>query len=143
MSRVTIAVGLAVLLAGCGGAKPAANTKGSDIVTAVTGGVQGSNDCSRNPDFAPVYAGATIKVCSMAHFDATAKDAGSFNYTTPVAPAVVLAWSKEQAVKAGLTERLSTDKMFSAGEGSKRTLMVMALPDGTGSRVTVNWGKTS
>ncbi|MCW3846873.1 hypothetical protein OF829_06445 [Sphingomonas sp. LB-2] len=147
MMRVTIAVGLAALLAGCGGGGTAAQGGNASAApslasaAAVAGGVEGSNDCAKKPDFAPIYAGGVIKVCSSAHFDAPAKTAGTVSYTTPAAPAAVLAWSREQAGKAGLGERLATDKMFSAGEGTKRTLMVMALPDGSGSRVTVNWGK--
>jgi hypothetical protein len=155
MMRMTIAVGLAALLAGCGGSPSTTSatttassssengSAGASVgsVAAVTGGVEGSNDCSKKPDFAPVYAGGTIRVCSSAHFDAANRTSGTVSYTTAAAPAAVLAWSKEQAAKAGLAERLSTDKMFSAGEGARRTLMVMALPDGSGSRVTVNWGK--
>jgi hypothetical protein len=147
MVRVTIAIGLAALLAACGGGgTPAAGnaaagtsadaTPGS--VAELTGGVQGSNDCSKNPDFAPIYAGGTIKVCSSAHFDATAKTSGSTSYTTPAAPAAVLAWSRDQATRNGLAERMATDKMFSAARAGK-LLMVMALPEGSGSRVTVNW----
>jgi hypothetical protein len=35
---------------------------------------------------------------------------------------------------------MATDKMFSAARAGK-LLMVMALPEGSGSRVTVNWTK--
>lgn len=150
MMRVTIAIGLAALLAACdgGGAPVAGNAAtGSSAgatpgpVAELTGGVQGSNDCSKKPDFAPIYAGATIRVCSSAHFDATGKDAGTVAYGTSAAPAQVLAWSRGEATRSGLAERLATDKMFSAGRAGK-TLMVMALPEGSGSKVTVNWGVT-
>lgn len=154
MVRVTIAIGLTVLLSACGGGSGSSTSSTSTTTTsassndssmasvaALAGGVEGGNDCSKNPDFVPIYAGGTIRVCSNAHFDAMHKTSGTVAYGTSAAPAEVLAWSKEQAAKAGLTERLSTDKMFSAGEGTKRTMMVMALPEGTGSKVTVNWGK--
>lgn len=148
MVRVTIAMGLAALLVACDGSgtPPAGNAvagNGADAtlgsVAALTGGVEGSNDCSRNPDFVPIYAGGTIRVCSSAHFDATGKDAGTVAYGTSAAPAEVLAWSRDRATRAGLAERMATDKMFSAGRADK-TLMVMALPEGSGSKVTVNWG---
>lgn len=155
--RAVIAMGLTVALSACGGGGSSSSTTSTSTSTtttaasneaeanpqlaALTGGVEGGNDCSKNPDFVPIYAGGTIRICSNAHFDATHKTSGMVSYGTTAAPAAVLAWSKEQAAKAGLTERLSTDKMFSAGEGSKRTMMVMALPEGTGSKVTVNWGK--
>lgn len=154
--RVTIAIGLTVLLSACGGGSgssagststattatsASSNDSSTASVAALAGGVEGGNDCSKNPDFVPIYAGATIRICSNAHFDAMHRTSGTVAYGTSAAPAEVLAWSKEQAAKAGLTARLSTDKMFSAGEGSKRTMMVMALPEGTGSKVNVNWGK--
>lgn len=145
--RMTIAIGMTVLLAGCGGVTTTSTTTKTDNgTTAVSttnapAGLSGSNNCDKNPDFAPIYAGAAISVCSSAHIEATGRDSGTVSYTTPAAPAAVLAWSKEQATKSGLTQRAADDKMFSAGEGNKRTLMVMALPEGTGSRVTVNWGK--
>lgn len=150
MMRTAIAIGLMAALAACdGGGAPSGGTaaagNGADVapgsVAELTGGVQGSNDCSKKPDFAPVYAGATIRVCSSAHFDATGKDAGTVSYGTSAAPAEVLAWSRSEATRSGLAERLATDKMFSAGRAGK-TLMVMALPEGSGSKVTVNWGVT-
>lgn len=153
MVRMTIAIGLAALLTACGGGASSSGNTGAgsgtgtsagatpDAVAALTGGVEGSNDCSKNPDFAPVYAGGEIRVCSSAHFDATQKASGSFSYATSAAPAAVLAWSKAQADKAGLAQRISTDKMYSAGEGTKRSLVIFARPDGAGSRVTVNWTK--
>jgi len=141
MMRMTIAIGLTALLAACGGSASSTseNTTTATSIAAVTGGVEGSNNCSKNPDFVAIYAGGTIRVCSSAHFDATHKTSGSVSYTTPAAPAAVLAWSKEQAVKAGLPERMSTDSMVSVGEANKRTMAVFALPDGSGSKVTVNW----
>lgn len=142
MTRVAIGLGLAALLSACGGKQAADNTvSATETRVAEILSANGSNDCKKNPDFAPVYTDAKISVCSSAHFDATGKDAGTVSYSTAAAPATVLAWSKEHATKSGLAERISNDKMFSAGEGQKRTIMVMALPDGSGSKVTVNWGK--
>ena len=151
--RTAMAIGLAALLTGCGGGTTSSSTttttdngttrlstsESATTVTALTGGVEGSNDCGKNPDFAAVYAGGTIKVCSSAHFDATHKTSGSFSYTTPAAPATVLAWSEEQAAKAGLPKRMSAPSMVSVGEANKRMMVVFARPDGSGSIVTVNW----
>jgi hypothetical protein len=152
MVRVATAIGLTLLLTACGAgssSSPSSTTTATassneislGSAAALTGGVEGGNDCSKNPDFVPIYAGGTIRICSNAHLDSLHRTSGMVAYGTSAAPAAVLAWSKEQAAKAGLAERLSTDKMFSAGEGNKRTMMVMALPEGTGSKVTVNWGK--
>lgn len=152
--RVAIGAGLALLLAGCGGGttvtsntssttststrEPASDAKMADPLTASGG----SNDCSKNPDFAPIYAGATIKVCSSTHFGNTGKDAGSVSYTTDAAPAAVIAFARERAAKAGLTVRIESETMLSASEGSKRGFAMFASPDGSGTKVTVNWNRT-
>jgi hypothetical protein len=154
--RIAMAIGLAALLAGCGGGNTSSTTTTTSTtsngttttstsdsagsVTALTGGVEGSNDCSKNPDFVPIYAGGTIKVCSSAHFDSTHKTSGSVSYTTPAAPAAVLAWSEAQAARAGLPKRMSAGtSMLSFGAADKRMMVVIAMPDGSGSKVTVNW----
>ena len=150
MARWAIAAGLAAMMAGCGGGASAppgnmtaqadgastSNTVMSDARTASGG----SNDCSKNPDFAPIYTGATPTICSSTHFGNTGKDAGSFHYDTAASPAEVLAFARASAERSGLTVRIANDTMVSAGEGNTRTFMTMALPDGTGSKVTVNWG---
>lgn len=149
--RVMIAMGLTVLLSACGGGASSNTTSTSSTTTtakdaavpasvaALTGGVEGGNDCSKNPDFLPIYPGGTIRICSNAHFDATHKTSGSVAYGTTAAPEAVLAWAREEVVKKGLPVRISSDKMLSAGETNGRTIMTMAFPEGSGSKVTVNW----
>jgi hypothetical protein len=151
MVRVTIAMGLTVLLSACGGGSSSSTSTSSTTTTtskdaavpasvaALAGGVEGSNDCSKNPDFLPIYPGGTIRICSNAHFDATHKTSGMVGYGTSAAPDVVLAWAREQVVKNGLPVRISSDKMLSAGQTNGRTIMTMAFPEGSGSKVTVNW----
>jgi hypothetical protein len=153
--RVAIGAGLVLLLAGCGGgatittntgadrsadrtSEPPSDARMSDASTASGG----SNDCSKNPDFAPIYAGAKVSVCSSTHFGNTGKDAGSVSYTADAAPAAVLAFAKESAAKSGLTVRIANDTMLSASEGSKRGFAMFASPDGAGTKVTVNWNNT-
>lgn len=143
MGRVAVAIGLTVLLSACG-AKPVADANSSAIaanpqLAALTGGVQGGNDCAKNPDFLPIYPGGSITICSNAHFDATRKTSGMVGYTTTATPDVVLAWAKDAVAKKGLPVRISTGKMLSAGETNGRTIMTMAFPQGSGSKVTVNW----
>ena len=153
MARVAIATGLAMLLAGCGGASTTSSTttdtsttsreqpvdaKMSDPLTASGG----SNDCSKNPAFAPVYAGGKIIVCSSVHFGNTGKDSGSFHYTTDAAPAAVLAFSKESAGKSGFKVMVDTPTMLSVADGDKRRFVVIPMAEGSGSKVTVNWTNT-
>jgi len=120
----------ALMIAGC---RPS--------VTATDTVIAGAEDCGRKPAFVPLYADAKVTLCSSGHDDATRKDSGMLLYASAAAPAAVLAWSKDQALKAGLAERLSTPEMFSAADGEKRTVMVMAAPKGSGSQVTLNWGR--
>jgi len=148
--RVAIGAGLALLVAGCGGAsvtvtnsttasaaprEQPADAKLSDPLSASGG----SNDCSKNPDFAPIYADAKIVVCSSTHFDSDNKDAGSVSYTTDAAPAVVLAFAKESAAKSGFTVRIANETMVSAEQGGKRRFMTMARTEGGVTKVVVNW----
>jgi hypothetical protein len=120
----------ALLVAGCG---PSATSTDTAIA--------GAEDCGKKPAFVPLYADAKVTLCSANHDDATRRDSGMILYASAAAPAAVLAWSKAEAAKAGLAERLSTPEMFSAGEGDRRTVMVMAAAKGTGSQVTLNWGR--
>ena len=150
MARLAIAAGLTMLLAGCGGTSTTttntttstdtlreqpADAKMSDPLTASGG----SNDCSKNPDFAPIYAGAKISVCSSTHFDNTNKDAGSVSYTTDAAPAAVLAFAKESAAKSGFTVRIANATMVSADQDNKRRFMTLARTEGGVTKVVVNW----
>lgn len=148
--RVAISAGLALLLTGCGGAsvtatnstttgatarEQPADAQMSDPLTASGG----SNDCSKNPDFAPIYAGAKIVVCSSTHFDNNNKDAGSVSYTTDAAPAAVLAFAKESAAKSGFTVRIANETMVSADQDNKRRFMTLARVEGGVTKVVVNW----
>jgi hypothetical protein len=156
--RVAIGAGLALLLAGCGGAgttttntststttetssasrEPASDAKMSDPRTASGG----SNDCARNPGFAPVYAGSTMVVCSSTHFGNTGKDSGSFTYTTDATPAAVLAFGKESAGKSRLKVLIDTPAMLSVAEGDKRRFVMFPRAEGGKTKVTVNWTNT-
>ncbi|MEZ0243611.1 MAG: hypothetical protein ACAH11_09570, partial [Sphingomonas sp.] len=139
--RVAIGAGLALLLAGCdtGGEsaapqnqsasrEPASDAKMADPLTASGG----SNDCAKNPDFAPIYDGGKITVCSSTHFGNTGKDSGSFHYTTDAAPAAVLAFSREAAEKAGFKVLISNPTMLSAADGDKRRFVVFPSAEGSG-----------
>jgi hypothetical protein len=137
-----------LLLAACGGAPTTTVTTGDG--TTIKTGADGSAEvvvgnaatasCADKPDYVPLYADAKLLTCVSGKVEATGRTSGTLVYTSAAAPAAVLAWSKEQATKAGLSQRLSTETMFSAGEGNKRTLAVMAAGVESGSQITVNWG---
>jgi hypothetical protein len=138
----------AMLLAGCGGASTTSTTKVEQdgrTVTVEGGGATVTTGagiaCANKADFAPVYAGSTIKLCVSAPVEATGRISGSVSYTNAATPAAVLAWSKQQALAGGFKVNFETDTTFSARADDKRSLVVMVAPDGSGSQVTVNWGR--
>lgn len=132
LGRLALVAGLAVLLAGCG-------PRNKDVPTDTV--IAGAKDCGKKPDFVPLHADAKVILCSASHDDRAGKDSGTLVYTSAAAPAAVLAWSKGEAGKAGLTERLSTPETFAAEEGERRKLLVMAGAQGTGSQVTLSWSR--
>jgi hypothetical protein len=124
--------GMALLLGGCG---RHAKEVASDTA------IPGAPDCGKKPVFVGLYADAKVTVCSAIRGSEDGKDSGTIIYTSAAAPAAILAWSKAQAVKAGLIEQLSTPETISVAEGETRTVMVMAAPNGKGSQVTVSWSR--
>lgn len=137
--RPAISAALLLALGACGGDKPVDGANLS-IANANLDVTTGDAACSQRPPHAPVYADASYVTCAAGAISATSKVSGTVVYETAAAPAAVLAWSKAEAIKAGLTEQLSSADMISATEGD-RTVMVMAQPRGSGSMVTVNWGR--
>ncbi len=132
--RALIAIaGLGLLVGGCGG-HHSRDVAGDTVIG-------GDEACGKKPAFVPLYADAKVILCSASHDDAARKDSGTIIYTAAAAPGIVLAWSKEQVLKAGLTEQLSTPETFSASEGDRRTAMILAAAQGTGSQVTINWSR--
>ncbi len=126
-------------LAGCGGQPPATNQASHD--SGSSAGIASAVDCSGKPDFVPVYADAKISTCTQGDVAATGRTSGTILYTSAAAPTTVLSWSKEQALRAGLALKLEDGMSISAMQGDERTLKVMAMAQGAGSTVTVNWGQ--
>jgi hypothetical protein len=141
-----------LLLAACGGAPSATVTTadGTTVTASGNGSVSvkagngtadaGTMACTSKPDFVPLYADAKLVTCASGATGAKGRGSGTAIYTTAATPAQILAWSKEQAEKAGLAQKLLTDMTYTAAEGDKRTLSVMAMAQGGGTQVTVNWG---
>lgn len=140
---------VAVLVLGaCSGGKA-----GSDDANATTAAAAASAPaagaasvaCDIKPDFVPVRTGATITLCTKGAGVGANRESGSILYTTDADAKTVKAWSLAQAQASGLAKALDSDSpsaMFSARGSGNRTLMVIAEAEGTGSKVTVNWGRT-
>jgi hypothetical protein len=137
----------ALLLAACGGGASTTTTNdptGQNVAAAAANGapaaVTAAADCSNKPDFVPVYAGAQITTC-VSSADGTPRHvSGTIVYLVKEDPAKVLGWSRAQANASGLGQRLSTATQYSAGEATRRSLMIIVEPMNGGTRATVNWG---
>ena len=101
----------------------------------------GPMDCSKLPDFVPLYANAKVSTCVSGGGADPGHESGTVIYTVAAEPAAILAWYKNKADGAGLPKVISTDAMYGAREGSKRSIMVMTDKQATATKVTVNWGR--
>ncbi|HVJ03544.1 MAG TPA: hypothetical protein VM662_15295 [Sphingomonas sp.] len=143
------ALGAGLLLGACGGngvsSDNVSDPVAQNVVEAAAKGksaaVAAAIDCSNKPDFVPVYRDARITTCVAGEDGRGPRHvSGSIVYLTGAAPREVLGWSRAQANASGLAQRLATDKSYSAGEESQRSLMIVVEPVAEGTRVTVNWG---
>jgi len=141
-------VSAALLLTACGSGISSETTgdpAGQNVAAAAANGtpaaIAAAADCSNKPDFVPVFEGAQITTC-VSSADGTPRHvSGTIVYLVKAAPAKVLSWSRAQANASGLGQRLSTATMYSAGEATKRSLMILVEPMNGGTRATVNWGR--
>jgi hypothetical protein len=145
MRQAVLAAGL--LLAACGGSpKTTDDPVGQNVAAAAAEGkpaaLTAATDCGQAPpDFVPLYADAKISTCVSGPDGQENHVSGTIVYTTGAKPAEVLGWSRGQANASGLAQRMATDKMYSAGEEKRRSLMVVVDTVDGQTRVTVNWGK--
>lgn len=139
-SGATAAVLFALLLVGCGkGDKPTADAGAAAPPAAPAVATTG---CDSLPDFAPLYAGAVVSGCFKgASTVRDNHDSGTAIFAVTTAPAEVLAWYKAQTAAKGLAPSLSSQTMYSARDGEKRTVMVMTTAKDGGTQVTINWGR--
>ncbi|MES2097250.1 MAG: hypothetical protein V4459_10875 [Pseudomonadota bacterium] len=140
--RIFFAGAMLASLGACGEStddKAANDATPANKVTEVVAG--GPMDCSKLPDFVPLYADAKVSTCVSGGGVDPGHESGTVIYTVPADPAAVIAWYKGKADSAGLVQSISTDTMYAAREGSKRTIMTMTEKVATGTKVTVNWGR--
>ncbi|MBC9034525.1 hypothetical protein IAG41_19225 [Sphingomonas sp. JC676] len=145
MRQAVLTAGL--LLAACGGSpKTTDDPVGQNVAAAAAEGkpaaLTAATDCGQAPpDFVPLYTNAKIISCVSGPDGQQDHVSGTIVYVTNAKPAEVLGWSRGQANASGLAQRMATDKMYSAGEERRRSLMVVVDTVDGQTRVTVNWGK--
>lgn len=145
MRHMVLAAGL--LVAACGGSpKTTDDPVGQNVAAAAAEGkpaaLTAATDCGQAPpNFVPLYADAKITTCVSGPDGQKDHVSGTIVYVTKAKPAEVLGWSRGQANASGLAQRMATDKMYSAGEERRRSIMVVVDTIDGQTRVTVNWGK--
>jgi hypothetical protein len=148
MMRRLLVTAILLLPSACGGGVSSDTTDdpvAQNVVEAAAAGtpaaVAAAVDCSNKPDFVPVYQDAQITTCVSGEDGLPRHVSGTIVYLTKKTPAEVLGWSREQVNASGLGQRLSTPTQYSAGEETRRSVMVLVEPMNGGTRVTVNWGR--
>ncbi len=133
----------ALTLNGCeaGNDNATSEDRGPTTTASVAASGNGPADCSKLPDFVPLYADARVESCVSGPASEPRRESGTVIYTTGATPDAVIAWYKEKAGVNGLTPALTTPTLFSARDGSKRNIMSMVETVRGATKVTVNWGQ--
>ncbi len=139
-------IGLAFLLAACGGPKTTDDPAAQNVIDAASKGTSAAvaaGTCASKPDFVPIYKEAKIVSCTSGDVAVTGKRSGTVIYTDFASPSTILAWSKQQAMAQGMALSIEDGRSFSAAQGDARTLRVTAESGTARTNVTVNWGVTN
>jgi hypothetical protein len=138
-----ILAGAMLSLGGCeaGNDNQAADERGPTTTTAVAASSDAPADCSTLPDFVPLYADARVETCVSGPAGEPRRESGTVVYTTGATPEAVMTWYRDKATGDGLIPALSTPTLFSARDGSSRTMMAMVETVRGATKVTLNWGR--
>ena len=138
-----ILAGAMLTLGGCeaGNDNQSADERGPTTTASVAASGSAPADCSKLPDFVPLYGDARIETCVSGPGVEARRESGTVVYTTGATPDAIIAWYKDKATLEGLAPTLSTATMLSARDGNKRTLMAMVENVRGATKVTLNWGR--
>jgi hypothetical protein len=118
-----------------------ADERGPTTTASVAASGSKPADCSKLPEFVPLYADARIETCVAGPGVDAGRESGTVIYTTGATPDAVIAWYKDKTAGDGLAPTLSTQTMLSARDGNKRTLMTLVETVKGATKVTLNWGR--
>ena len=140
-----ILAGAMLTMGGCeaGNDNQSAENRGPTTTTAIAEPAAPPADCSKLPDFVPLYADARIKTCVSGPAGEPHRESGTVIYTTGATPEAIVAWYKDKAVLDGLAPALSTPSLFSARDGGKRSIMAVVETARGATKVTLNWAGIS
>lgn len=138
-----ILAGAVLSLGGCeaGNDNQSAEERGPVTTAAVAGAGKSPSDCSKLPDFVPLYADARIETCVSGPAGEPRRESGTVIYTTGATPEAIIAWYRDKAAIDGLVPALSTPSLFSARDGGKRSMMAVVESARGATKVTLNWGR--
>ncbi|WP_066810447.1 hypothetical protein [Sphingomonas asaccharolytica] len=138
-----ILAGAVLSLGGCeaGNDNQSAEERGPATAAAVAGASKSPTDCSKLPDFVPLYADARIETCVSGPAGEPHRESGTVIYTTGATPEAIIAWYRDKAAIDGLVPALSTPSLFSARDGGKRSMMAVVESVRGATKVTLNWGR--
>lgn len=138
-----ILAGAMLSLGGCeaGNDNQSAEDRGPTATTAVAGAGSAPADCSKLPDFVPLYADARIETCVSGPASEPRRESGTVIYTTGATPEAIIAWYRDKAALEGLVPASSSPTLFSARDGGKRSMMAVVESVRGATKVTLNWGR--
>jgi len=138
-----ILAGAMLSLGGCeaGNDNQSGDERGPATTTAVAASSDTPADCSKLPDFVPLYADARVETCVSGPAGEPHRESGTVVFTTGAAPDAVMSWYKDKATGDGLIPALTSPTLFSARDGSRRTMMAMVETVRGATKVTLNWGR--
>ena len=143
MSLRIILAGAMLSLGGCeaGNDNQSAEERGPTTPAAVMGAGEAPTDCSKLPDFVPLYADARVETCVSGPAGEPRRESGTVVYTTGATPDAIIAWYRDKTALDGLVPALATPTLFSAHDGGKRSMMAMVETARGATKVTLNWGR--
>ena len=140
-----ILAGAMLSLGGCEASNDNQSSEKRGPTTTATAAVASAGnapaDCSKLPDFVPLYADARIETCVSGPAGEPRRESGTVIYTTGATPEAIIAWYRDKAAIDGLVPALSTQTLFSARDGGKRSMMAMVENVRGATKVTLNWGR--
>jgi hypothetical protein len=138
-----ILAGAMLSLGGCeaGNDNQSAEERGPVTTAAVAGAGKSPTDCSKLPDFVPLYADARIETCVSGAAGEAHRESGTVVYTTGATPEAIIAWYRDKTAIDGLVPALATPSLFSARDGGKRSMMAVVETVRGATKVTLNWGR--
>jgi len=94
------------------------------------------------PPFAPLYPGAKV-ISSVTGADKNGSRGSEVTFTTSAAPGDVIAFYKQRADGAGLTQTMNMQEgnaMMMAASKDKKSVTITATKSGDGTQVLLIWG---